>query len=133
MPTDGLCARSLPAKRSALLCWSSSFESSVLQHRLRVRWFPAPRLIHLRQILCVSARQHHLAKPIAVRTRKAAVIDKPLVGIVGQHLRPQVGVVASAVAITAPNMAEIRGAISRRHVTDLEMHLLECLLFELVG
>jgi len=49
---------------------------------------------HLR-VLAAPAGQHLRAQVIAVRARKSPVGVEPLTGVTGQHLAPQVGVVAA--------------------------------------
>ncbi len=97
---------------------------------------PAPGasafLVHFGEVLGISPREDHLAKAIAVGTGKSAVFVEPLVAIVREHLGPQVGVVAGAVS-ALPDVAEVSGAIAWRHVTHVEVGLLERLLLELVG
>ena len=45
------------------------------------------------------------------------MIHEPLEGVVVEHLRPQVGVVAGLVAV-GPDVQEVAGAVARRHVAE---------------
>jgi len=59
--------------------------------------------IFARGVLCVAARQYHLPEPVAIGARQTALLLEPLVRVVIEHLRPQIGVVASRVA-AVPNL-----------------------------
>jgi hypothetical protein len=65
-----------------------SLQTAVLHHGLDARVLAAPGCVHLRQVLGVAAGENHLAEAVAVGARQAAIILKPLVGVVIKHLRP---------------------------------------------
>ena len=94
-------------------------QAAISQHRLGARFFPPPCLIEFLEVLGVSPGQHHVAEAVAVRPVQLAIFFKPLVGVVRQHLRPQIGIVPGSVS-AAPNMGEIAGAVARRIVNVLE-------------
>src|SRR5208337_382484 len=108
-------------------------QAPVLQHRLRVGWRTAPCLVHVSEVLGVTARDDHLAEAVAVSTRQAAMFNEPLEGIVGEHLGPEIGIVAGAVAVTSPDVGEVGRAIAWWYVADIEVSLIERLLLELIG
>ena len=57
------------------------------------------------------------------------MLFKPFVGVVIEHLRPQIGVVAGGIP-AAPDVAEIAGAVTGRHGAQQQMGLLQRLFFE---
>ena len=59
------------------------------------------------------------------------MILEPLVGVVIQHLRPKIGVVAGRIA-AVPDMAEVAGSISRRHCAGVEMRFRKGLALECI-
>ena len=53
-----------------------------------------PRLVELGQVFRVATRKNHPAEAVAIGPREPAVIFEPLVGVVVEHLAPQIGVIA---------------------------------------
>src|SRR5215467_14304242 len=108
-------------------------EAAVFQHGFDGGWAAAPGFISPAEILSVAAREHHLAEAITVGSSEAARVEEVLIGIVGEHLRPKIGIVTRAIAIPAPDVAEVARTIARRHVGDLEVNFFERLILEVVG
>src|SRR3984957_18399980 len=106
-------------------------KSAVLHHGVDGRRLAAPGLVNAREILRIAERQNHAPKAFSIRGAQGTVILEPLVRVVIEHLRPQVGIVAGRIT-AAPDMAEVAGSISRRHGMDIEVRLDERLPFEFV-
>jgi len=58
------------------------------------------------EIFGVAPRENHLAKAVAVGAGKFAVFFEPLIGVIGEHFGPEVGVVACTVS-AFPDVAEV--------------------------
>src|ERR1700751_3329973 len=109
------------ASENSILPPGGVVETAVLEHGFRVRRTASPGFIHFAQILSISAREHHRAKTVAVGPGQPAMIDEPLVGVIGKHLGPQISVIAGGVTVVTPDVAEIARTITRRHITNLEL------------
>ena len=66
--------------------------------------------------------KHHAPQPVAVCPRQSAVLLEPLIGVVRQHLRPEIGVIARGIS-ARPDVAEIGRTIARRDRSEIEMGL----------
>src|SRR3982750_2804748 len=75
--------------------------------------------VHLGIIERVAARENHVAEALAIGARQAAIRLKPGKGVLSEHARPGIGIIARRIA-AAPDVREIARAIARRHVDDVE-------------
>ena len=90
-------------------------QSPVFQHRLDIRGMSPEILKHLIVIFGIAPRQDHVAEALAIFAVESTVFLEPGKGIIVQHFRPEVGVVASRIAI-APNVQEVTRAVARWHL-----------------
>src|SRR5579884_2534300 len=107
-------------------------ETTVLQHRLDAGRSAAPGFVHFLEILRIAAGEDHLPEFVTILPREAAVLFEPLVGVVIEHLRPEISVVTGGVS-AAPNMAEVAGAVAGWNVADPKMRLLQRFRFKSIG
>src|SRR6185312_511562 len=85
-------------------------QSPVLEHRPDLRVLAVERAEHLAIALGMPAREDQVAEALAVGAREASVLDEPVEGVVAQHLRPQIRVVARLIAV-GPDVQEIARAV----------------------
>src|ERR1700758_4339938 len=74
-------------------------ETAILEHGLHAGFGSEPRLVHLREVFAIAAREDHLAEAVAVGAGETSVGDEPLVGIVVEHFAPEIGVVAGRISV----------------------------------
>lgn len=91
----------------------------LFKHRAHIGVLAVKGLEHRAVVLRVTLAQDHVAKALAVFACQAAMIDEPVIRVVFQHLRPQIGVIAGGIAIR-PDVQEIAGAIARRHIGNIQ-------------
>src|SRR5665213_1896671 len=106
-------------------------QAAVFQHRLHARFASKPRGIHLVEIFRVSTREHHLPETGAVRQCQAAMVFEPLESIVIQHFAPQISVVAGGI-IVSPDVHEVAGTVTRRHVAQGNVGIRQRLHFKCI-
>src|ERR1700719_59671 len=106
-------------RRAWLFCGGNFLKSPVLQHRFAVGWRATPGLVHFGEVFGVATREHHLSETVAIGAAEPALFDDALVSVVGEHFGPEICVIAGAVT-ALPDVAEVGGSITRRHVADVE-------------
>src|ERR1700688_4997410 len=82
-------------------------QASLFDQRLDLRVAAAEGAIERRGVLRSAPRKDHLAEALAVGAGHAAVLPEPVVGVVVDHLAPEVGVVAGRIA-ARPDVREVR-------------------------
>ena len=88
------------------------------QHRTDIGVLAVKSPEHGPVILRVPARQDRIAEALAIGAVQAAMGGEPGIGIIRQHHRPLVGVIAAGIAV-GPDVQKITGAIARRHVGEI--------------
>ena len=83
----------------------------MLQHRHNLRCLTAPLSVQAFQIFAVTSGKHRLAKTPPFSRVNPPLLNKPLVTIIGQHLRPQISGITGGIPATK-NMCEITAAIA---------------------
>src|SRR5688572_7181397 len=93
---------------------ASGCEAAALQQGLDVSIPPPEVAVGLERILRAADPEKPLPEPLAVLARQAAVLAEPLDRVRIEHLAPDVGVVARAVA-AREDVREIRRRVAGRH------------------
>ncbi|KAG1467295.1 hypothetical protein G6F57_013087 [Rhizopus arrhizus] len=106
------------------ICSRSTPCAAELQQRLHRRVLAAEIAVQGRQLHAVATREDLVAELLAVGGGQATVLGEPLVGVMVEHFGPEVGVVAGRVA-TAPDVVEVGGAVTRRHLRQVDLELLQ--------
>src|SRR3954453_1581712 len=112
-------------------CVRTTSQAVIIEVRLNVRIVTGPILVHLRKVLRVATREDHVAEALTVGAGQAAVRPEPVEGVLSEHPRPRVSVVARRIAV-GPDMQEVARAVAGRHVLGVEAALRQRLGFEFV-
>src|ERR1035441_595921 len=98
-------------------------EPPLFQQRLDDRIASTERPVQLGDVRRALARKDHFAKALTVGARHSPVLREPVIGIVVQHLAPEIGVIARRVA-ALPDVGEIGRAIPWRHLKEVDVKAL---------
>src|SRR6266480_6404798 len=90
---------------------SISLQPPLLEQRPHLRIPPPKVAVQRAHVARPAARQNHIAEALAVGPRHAPVLGEPGVGVVIEHLAPQVRVVAGVVP-AVPDVREVGGAVA---------------------
>src|SRR5690606_40675609 len=94
----GMAAPEAPRSNTIRFSLFTGSQAAGLQQGANVRILPVEIAELFERVNAEAAREHFLAQAVAVGASQSAVCLEPVLRIAGQHLAPDVGVIAGRVA-----------------------------------